>query len=76
MLARAMSEPPSGSASSQEIASSAKDDLFALPRVPVVGTESFREFTHRVRTAQRAGGLQLRLERVAERFGIGRPTQS
>ena len=60
----------------EEIASSAKDDLFALPRVPVVGTESFREFTHRVRTAQRAGGLQLRLERVAERFGIGRPTQS
>jgi peptidoglycan/xylan/chitin deacetylase (PgdA/CDA1 family) len=48
------------------------DDLLALPRVPVLGTETFREFTHRVRTAQRAGAMQLRLERIAQRFGFRR----
>ena len=56
----------------EAIASTPDDDLLALPRVPILGTESFKEFTHRVRTAQRAGALQLKLERVAERFGIGR----
>ena len=48
------------------------DELLALPRVPVLGTESFGEFTHRVRTAQRAGRMQLRLEHVASRFGFSR----
>jgi peptidoglycan/xylan/chitin deacetylase (PgdA/CDA1 family) len=56
----------------EAIASTTNDELLALPRVPVVGTESFGEFTHRVRTAQRASALQLRLERVAQRFGFDR----
>jgi hypothetical protein len=61
----------------EAIASTPNDELLALPRVPVVGTESFGEFTHRVRTAQRASALQLRVEGVAERFGLRRrPPQS
>ena len=56
----------------EAIASTPGDELLALPRVPILGTESFGEFTHRVRTAQRASALQLRLERVAERFGLRR----
>jgi peptidoglycan/xylan/chitin deacetylase (PgdA/CDA1 family) len=59
----------------EAIASSPNDELLALPRVPISGTETFKEFTHRVRTAQRASALQLRLERVAERFGLRRPPQ-
>ena len=54
----------------EAIASTHGDELLALPRVPVLGTESFGEFTHRVRTAQRASALRRRLERVAERFGL------
>jgi len=57
----------------EAIATTPGDELLALPRVPILGTESFGEFTHRVRTAQRASGLQLRVERVAERFGLRRP---
>jgi peptidoglycan/xylan/chitin deacetylase (PgdA/CDA1 family) len=56
----------------EAIASTPRDELLALPRVPILGTESFGEFTHRVRTAQRASALQLRLERVAARFGLDR----
>jgi peptidoglycan/xylan/chitin deacetylase (PgdA/CDA1 family) len=56
----------------EAIASTLEDELLALPRVPILGTESFKEFTHRVRTSQRASALQLRLERVAERFGLSR----
>ena len=54
------------------IASPPDDDLLALPRVPILGTETFGEFTYRVRTARRASALQLRLERVAERLGVGK----
>ena len=46
------------------------DALLALPRVPVLGTESLGEFAHRVRTAKRAGRVRLRLEDVARRVGI------
>ncbi|PYP75338.1 MAG: polysaccharide deacetylase [Gemmatimonadetes bacterium] len=53
----------------EALAAPAHDPL-ALPRVPVLGTEGRREFAHRVRTSQRAGPLQLRLERIARRFGI------
>jgi peptidoglycan/xylan/chitin deacetylase (PgdA/CDA1 family) len=58
----------------EALATPAHDDL-ALPRVPVLGTETLGEFAHRVRTAQRAGPLRLELERVARRFGLptGRP---
>ena len=56
----------------QEAIASPSDELLALPRVPVLGTETFGEFTYRVRTAQRASALQLRLERVGERLGLGR----
>jgi hypothetical protein len=56
----------------QEAIASPTDELLALPRVPILGTESFGEFTYRVRTAQRASALQLRLERVGERLGLGR----
>ena len=56
----------------EEAIASASDELLALPRVPVLGTETFGEFTHRVRTAQRASALQLRLERFGERLGLGR----
>ena len=45
-------------------------DLLALPRVPVLGTEGLGEFAHRVRTAQRAGPLQVKLEQVARRLGL------
>lgn len=50
-------------------------DLLTLPRVPVLGTEGLGEFAHRVRTAQRAGPLRLKLEQVARRLGhsSGRP---
>ncbi|HEX7981543.1 MAG TPA: polysaccharide deacetylase family protein [Gemmatimonadaceae bacterium] len=56
----------------EAIASARRDELLALPRVPILGTESFGEFTHRVRTAHRAGAMQRRLERVAQRFGYPR----
>ena len=55
-----------------EAIASPVDELLALPRVPVLGTESFGQFTHRVRTAQRAGTIQLRLENVARRLGFPR----
>jgi len=51
-------------------------ELLALPRVPVLGTETFREFTHRVRTAQRAGAAKMRLERIAQRFGLRKRRRS
>ena len=60
----------------EAIASATDDELLALPRVPILGTESFGEFTHRVRTAQRASALQLKLERVAERLGVSWRPQS
>jgi peptidoglycan/xylan/chitin deacetylase (PgdA/CDA1 family) len=55
-----------------ESIASSTDDLLALPRVPVLGTETFSEFTHRVRTARRASPMQLRLENVARRFGLSK----
>ena len=58
----------------EAIATTPRDDLLTLPRVPVLGTETFGEFTHRVRTSQRASALQLRLEGVAARFGLGKRT--
>ena len=45
-------------------------ELLALPRVPVLGTETLGEFAHRVRTARRAGRVRLRLEDVARRVGF------
>ena len=59
----------------EAIAASGDDICSRFRAFPSLGTESFREFTHRVRTAQRAGGLQLRLERSRERFGFGRRRQ-
>ena len=44
--------------------------LLALPRVPVLGTETLGEFAHRVRTAARAGRVRLGLEDVARRVGF------
>jgi peptidoglycan/xylan/chitin deacetylase (PgdA/CDA1 family) len=44
--------------------------LLALPRVPVLGTETLGEFAHRVRTAKRAGRVRLGLEDVARRVGF------
>ena len=59
-----------------EAIASPVDELLALPRVPVLGTETFGQFTHRVRTAQRAGAMQLRLEHVASRLGFPRRRSS
>ncbi|HKP16807.1 MAG TPA: polysaccharide deacetylase family protein [Gemmatimonadaceae bacterium] len=54
----------------EESLATAENELLALPRVPVLGTEGLGEFAHRVRTAQRVGPLRLELERVARRFGL------
>ena len=54
----------------QEALAGPAHGLLALPRVPVLGTETLDEFAHRVRTAQRAGRVRLRLEDVARRIGL------
>lgn len=46
------------------------DDLFALPRVPVLGTEDMRAFRHRVRTARPMSRFEERVRRVASRIGL------
>jgi peptidoglycan/xylan/chitin deacetylase (PgdA/CDA1 family) len=48
------------------------DDLLALPRVPVLGTEGFADFAHRVRTGRRASPLRARWLALAPRTGAGR----
>jgi peptidoglycan/xylan/chitin deacetylase (PgdA/CDA1 family) len=52
------------------------DDLLALPRVPVLGTEGITEFVHRVRTARPVGALRERAERIARRLGLPGPRRS
>jgi peptidoglycan/xylan/chitin deacetylase (PgdA/CDA1 family) len=54
----------------EEAIASPTDDLLALPRVPILGTEGMSEFVHRVRTARRVGPLREKLERIARRFGL------
>ena len=48
-----------------------EDDLLALPRVPVLGTEGMREFPHRVRSARPVGALRATAQGLARRFGAG-----
>jgi peptidoglycan/xylan/chitin deacetylase (PgdA/CDA1 family) len=45
------------------------DDLLALPRVPILGTEGMREFAHRVRSARPVGALQAGVQELRRRFG-------
>jgi peptidoglycan/xylan/chitin deacetylase (PgdA/CDA1 family) len=46
------------------------DDLLALPRVPVLGTEGMDEFARRVRTGASIGGVRRLVHRVARRLGM------
>ena len=46
-----------------------RDELLALPRVPIVGTEGMREFAHRVRSARPVGALRARIDGLARRLG-------
>jgi peptidoglycan/xylan/chitin deacetylase (PgdA/CDA1 family) len=45
------------------------DDLLALPRVPVLGTERLREYAHRVRSARPVGAVRAGIDRIAHRLG-------
>jgi peptidoglycan/xylan/chitin deacetylase (PgdA/CDA1 family) len=47
----------------------AGDDPLGLPRVPVVGSEGMREFTHRVRSARPIGPLQASVQSIRRRLG-------
>jgi peptidoglycan/xylan/chitin deacetylase (PgdA/CDA1 family) len=46
-----------------------RDELLALPRVPIVGTEGMRAFAHRVRSARPVGALRARIDGLAQRLG-------
>ena len=54
-----------------EALASRDDELLALPRVPVLGTEGMSEFRHRVRTARPIGALRATAQGLARRFGAG-----
>ena len=55
-----------------EALASPRDDLLALPRVPVIGGEGMRNFESRLRTAQAAPGLlRATATAIARRIGIG-----
>jgi len=46
-----------------------RDELLALPRVPILGTEGMREFPHRVRSALPVGALRARINGLTRRIG-------
>jgi peptidoglycan/xylan/chitin deacetylase (PgdA/CDA1 family) len=52
-----------------EALASPHDELLALPRVPILGTEGMREFRHRVRSARPVGPLHARVQGIAQRLG-------
>ena len=56
----------------EESLASPADDLLALPRVEIVGTEGMREFRHRVRSARPIGRLHAAALGVARRLGLPR----
>jgi peptidoglycan/xylan/chitin deacetylase (PgdA/CDA1 family) len=45
-----------------------EDDPLGLPRVPILGTEGMREFTHRVRSARPVGPLRAAMQQLARRL--------
>jgi peptidoglycan/xylan/chitin deacetylase (PgdA/CDA1 family) len=49
-----------------------RDELLALPRVPIVGTEGMREYRHRVRSARPVGALRAGVQGLARRLGAAR----
>jgi peptidoglycan/xylan/chitin deacetylase (PgdA/CDA1 family) len=55
-----------------EALASRGDDLLALPRVPILGTEGMREYRHRVRSARPVGALRARVQGLARRLGAAR----
>ena len=55
-----------------EAVASPRDELLALPRVPIVGTEGMREYRHRVRSARPVGALRAGVQGIARRFGARR----
>lgn len=54
----------------EEALASPANDLLTLPRVPVLGTEGMRAFTHRVRTSRPIGRVEAGVRRVAHRLGL------
>jgi peptidoglycan/xylan/chitin deacetylase (PgdA/CDA1 family) len=55
-----------------EALASRGDDLLALPRVPILGTEGMREYRHRVRSARPVGALRAGVQGLARRLGAAR----
>ena len=55
-----------------EALASRQDDLLALPRVPILGTEGMREYRHRVRSARPVGALRAGVQGLARRLGAAR----
>ncbi|MFL5617308.1 MAG: polysaccharide deacetylase family protein [Gemmatimonadaceae bacterium] len=53
----------------REALATSRDDLLALPRVPILGTEGMREYRHRVRSARPIGALHARVQGLARRLG-------
>ena len=49
-----------------------RDELLALPRVPILGTEGMREFRSRVRSARPVGALRAGVQRLTRRRGPAR----
>lgn len=49
-----------------------RDELLALPRVPILGTEGMREYRHRVRTARPVGAVRAGVQGLARRLGAAR----
>jgi peptidoglycan/xylan/chitin deacetylase (PgdA/CDA1 family) len=55
-----------------EAIASRGDDLLALPRVPILGTEGMGEYRHRVRSARPVGALRAGVQGLARRLGAAR----
>jgi peptidoglycan/xylan/chitin deacetylase (PgdA/CDA1 family) len=55
-----------------EAIASRGDDLLALPRVPILGTEGMGEYRHRVRSARPVGALRAGVQGLAPRLGAAR----
>ena len=49
-----------------------RDELLALPRVPIVGTEGMREYGHRVRSARPVGAVRAGVQGLARRLAAAR----